>query len=141
MEWLDNAAATRLVEVLGRLRKPLYDDPIVGQVARKHNLNVLFTGIGIAEDSKAPNYLIEMSKKLMAMAADIDELGQRGEVCLGVVKVGRLVEMCPEEMQGLIAQGLEADLTHGICLLLTARYLNQALAIKVNEENRQFGGH
>lgn len=140
MELLDNAAATRLIEMLGKLRKSLYNDSIVGQVARKHNLNVLYVGVGIAEKSKAPNYLIEMSKKLMAMAADIEELGTRDNVCLGVVKIGRLPATSVEEVNDLIAQGLVADLTHGVCLLLAARYLNQALAIKVNEENRQFGG-
>lgn len=141
MEWLNGVSAPRLIDTLEKLRKPLLDDAIVGPVVHGRDLNGLHTRVAIAEKSNAPEFLISVSKELVGLAAAINDLGLQGTIPLGRVKIEALPAMEMEEVDAMIAQGQAADLVHCICLLLAVRYLNNALAIKVQMENRQFGGH
>jgi len=141
MEWLNDVTATKLICFFERSLKPLYDSPTLGSVIRVYDPHILFVSLMSAEGSMKPDFLIDVSKKLMCLATAISDIGLQGIVSLGSVKIKALPAMETAEIDVTIAQGQVADLAHCICLLLAARYLNKALAIKVQEGNRQFGGH
>lgn len=142
MEWLDDVTATKLICVFEKSLKPLYDSSIFGPVIRKHDPHALFVWLMSAEGpKKSPDFLINVSKELMCMAKAISDLGSQEAISLGMVKIEALPAMDMEEIGARMAQGQVADLVHCVCLLLATRYLNRALALKVQKENCQFGGH